>query len=49
MMWYCKRCRKRLPAQLVNGKQKVARFRSGFVGIYLTCGHAVAIRHDRIK
>jgi len=49
-LWYCKRCRCNRKAQLTTkGKERVATLRSGFVAVFLSCGHAVAVRQDRVK
>ena len=42
--YYCKRCRAAVAAvQQANGREKVARFRSGYVARYLACGHTVSV------
>lgn len=42
--YYCKRCQAHKPAlKLDNGRDKVARFRSGYVARYLTCNHTVSV------
>ena len=42
--YFCKRCRAAVAAvQQANGREKVARFRSGYVARYLACGHTVSV------
>jgi len=42
--YYCKSCRAAVAAvQQANGREKVARFRSGYVARYLDCGHTVSV------
>ena len=48
-LWICKHCHKNQPPKLENGKLKVAKFRTGFVGIQLQCGHWAAVRLDKVN
>ena len=48
-MWHCKRCGRPQPAKIINGKYKVARFMTGFVGIQLVCSHWAAVRLDKVN
>ena len=42
--YFCKRCRAAVAAvRQANGREKVARFRSGYVARYLACGHTVSV------
>jgi len=42
--YYCNRCRAAVAAvQQANGREKVARFRSGYVARYSDCGHTVSV------
>lgn len=44
MTYYCKRCQGAKEAKkLPNGRDKVIRFRSGYVARYLVCGHVVSV------
>jgi len=38
-VYKCKKCNKSIEAELENGKPKIRRFRTGFVGVFLKCGH----------
>jgi len=49
-LWFCKRCRANRPALLTaNNKTKVVRFRTGFVGVKLSCQHWAAVRLDKVQ
>lgn len=48
-MWYCKRCQKPQAAKTVDGKPHVVRFPSGYVAVYLQCGHTAAVARDKVK
>jgi len=48
-LWHCRKCGKDQLPLIENGKLKVARFRTGFVGIQLQCRHWVAVNHDKVK
>jgi hypothetical protein len=42
--YHCKRCRAAVAAvQQANGREKLARFRSGYVARHLACGHTVSV------
>ena len=47
-IWFCKRCGAARGAQLKNSKPKVVRFPTGYVAVYLECGHTAAVNQDRI-
>lgn len=49
MQWWCKKCNAPRAAVLEGGKIKVRRFRSGFVGVFLECGHTAAVERDKIR
>lgn len=45
--YYCKRCQaNKAPKLDARGRDKVTRFRSGFVARYLECNHTVSV-NDR--
>jgi len=49
-LWICRHCHTNKPALLTaRGKTKVARFRTGFVGVQLVCRHWAAIRLDKVQ
>ena len=42
--YYCKRCCAAVEAvQQANGREKLARFRSGYVARHLACGHTASV------
>jgi hypothetical protein len=44
--YYCKRCRTAVVAsRQANGREKMARFRNGYVARYLACGHTVSVNN----
>ena len=44
-LWICRHCHANKPALLTaTGRVKVARFRTGFVGVQLVCRHWVAVK-----
>jgi hypothetical protein len=45
--WLCRRCGPQAAA-MVEGKPKVRILRSGFVAVFLECGHVAAIVRDRL-
>lgn len=49
-LWRCRICcadKAALPTKY--GKAKIAAFRTGFVGVQLTCGHWAAVRQDKVQ
>lgn len=47
-MWWCKKCQDVKAAEEKWGKPKVRRFPSGFVAVFLECGHTASAVKDRI-
>jgi len=49
-LWICRHCHRNREAMPTgNGRAKVVRFRTGFVGVQLTCGHWAAVKLDRVQ
>jgi hypothetical protein len=46
-MWYCHRCRCAREAIMERGKPKTRMFGSGYVAVFLCCGHTAAVNHDK--
>jgi hypothetical protein len=48
-MWYCHKCRCAREPILEHGKPKVRACRSGFIAVWLSCGHVAAVSQDRVR
>jgi hypothetical protein len=46
--WYCRRCRCERGCEYERGKPKVRMLGSGFVTVFLSCGHSAAVNQDRV-
>jgi hypothetical protein len=47
-LWFCNKCGDREKAEIINGKPHVAKFRTGFVGVKLACGHWGSVSKDKV-
>jgi hypothetical protein len=44
--WWCKRCRTYRGPLLEGQRPKVRRLLTGYVAVWLSCGHTAAVRYD---